>query len=362
MTRVAVIKILLLVILAFILCLPEFFTLHKVLKVNFQCLSYRLCEEGSQVKEWRNGGPRNAEDETEDICDPLSTSVHEDWMHICQQNNQSSLLDLALKSWNSDPKTGWIMCETDRNMQVLHLNSTSDVELLLEVSLELQLSQTENLSLTLYGHSNQSFLKLHLPEERGVDGGNDEGQREVFHCCLPLLPTSKSSSQSRCLLWLANQTLLNGTAKEKLPWKRMQTDEWRCVYRAIWLALLCVVLLICLIAVIGQIPKVIRLKKKPKVQSSDYNSTNLRLNGVNQQTKTTTFADIQSNPFWPLFGLSPIPEDIIQEDLMYEDADHSYTGNLHHRGHQPSSSLTEDWLPIKHPKGLPARQAHAFHD
>ncbi|KAF6733482.1 hypothetical protein FQA47_020572 [Oryzias melastigma] len=306
MARASVIKLLLLVILTFILCLPEFFTLHKVLKVNFQCLSYRLCEEkGNQVKEWRSGGPGSAEDEREDLCDPFSTSVHERWEQICQQNNQSSLLDLALKSWNRDPKTGWIMCESDRDMQELYHSSSSDVELLLEASLELQLSQTENLSLTLYGHSNQDSLQLHLPEERGGDGGDDEGQREVFHCCLPPLPTAKSANQSRCLLWFANQTLLNGTAKEKLPWKRMQTE-------------------------------------KPKVQSSLYSTTGLQLNGVNQQTKTTTFTAIKPHQFLPLFGLSPIPEDISQEDLSYEDADLSYTANLHHRGHLPPSSFTED--------------------
>ncbi|RVE76381.1 hypothetical protein OJAV_G00007200 [Oryzias javanicus] len=343
MARDSVIKLLLLVILAFILCLPEFFTLHKVLKVNFQCLSYQLCEEkGNQVKEWRSGGPGSAEDEREDLCDPFSTSVHERWEQVCQRNNQSSLLDLALKSWNGDPKTGWIMCESDRDMQELHLSSSSDLELLLEASLELQLSQTENLSLTLYGHSNQDSLQLHLPEERGVDGEYDEGQREVFHCCLPPLPTAKSANQSLCLLWFANQTLLNGTAKEKLPWKRMQTDEWHCVYRAIWLALLCVVLLICLIVVIGQIPWVTRLKKKPKVQSGVYSTTGLQLNGVNHQTKTTTFTDIKPHQFWPLFGLSPIPEDISQEELSYEETDLSYTGNLHHRVHLPPSLLTED--------------------
>lgn len=132
-----------------------------VLKVNFQCLSYRLCEEkGNQVKEWRSGGPGSAEDEREDLCDPFSTSVHERWEQICQQNNQSSLLDLALKSWNRDPKTGWIMCESDRDMQELYHSSSSGTFVLLQKVLKVKRYSLPKALSTCT--QMRGFIKFHL--------------------------------------------------------------------------------------------------------------------------------------------------------------------------------------------------------
>lgn len=64
--------------------------------------------------------------------------------------------------------------------------------------------------------------------------GDDDKPMEAFYCCLPPLPTSKSSNQSRCLLWLSNQTVLTGTAKEKLPWKRTRRG-WCCHQTAVCL-------------------------------------------------------------------------------------------------------------------------------
>lgn len=99
----------------------------------------------------------------------------------------------------------------------------------LEVSVELQLRDAETLNITLYGRSNHSSLHLHPPEEEEEEEKkkeDDEGQRKAFYCCLPVPPTTDSANQSRCLLWLANQTVLTATAKEKLPWKRPQ--KGRC--------------------------------------------------------------------------------------------------------------------------------------
>lgn len=91
------------------------------------------------------------------------------------------------------------------------------------MSVELQLRDAETLNLTLYSSSNHSSLHLHPPEEGEEEEEkerDDEGQRKAFYCCLPVPPTSESANQSRCLLWLANQTVLTATAKERLLWKR----------------------------------------------------------------------------------------------------------------------------------------------
>ncbi|MEQ2250227.1 hypothetical protein ILYODFUR_037738 [Ilyodon furcidens] len=76
------------------------------------------------------------------------------------------------------------------------------------------------MNLTLYGHSNHSFLYLQPPEEVEDQVGDDADQEEAFYWCLPLIPTSNSTNQSHCLLWLANQTVLTGTETERLPWQR----------------------------------------------------------------------------------------------------------------------------------------------
>lgn len=95
-----------------------------------------------------------------------------------------------------------------------------------KVSVELQLTVGETLNLTLYGLNNQSSLHLHPlgeedeKEERNQTDGEEES--ETFYCCLPAPPTSESANRSQCLLWLANQTVLTATAKEKLLWKRPQ--------------------------------------------------------------------------------------------------------------------------------------------
>ncbi|XP_042341008.1 uncharacterized protein si:dkey-192k22.2 [Plectropomus leopardus] len=231
MTRVALAKLLILVILAFIICLPEFFTLYKVLKVNFLCLPYRPCERGNQMKKGGNGKLGDAEIRRKDMCVPLQTSKGDKWEQDCTQEHQRNTTDHESDSRRADedPAKSWFMCETDMDMAELHSNiSSSAAEVHLEVSVELQLRDEETLNLTLYGRNNQSFLHLHPPEEgeEEEDKKDDEGQRTAFYCCLPVPPTSESANQSRCLLWLANQTVLTATAKEKLPWKR--TQKGRC--------------------------------------------------------------------------------------------------------------------------------------
>lgn len=85
--------------------------------------------------------------------------------------------------------------------------------------MELQLRDTEELNLTLYGLGNHSFLQPHPPgEEEDVQraGGRrvkeDDRQGEAFYCCQP---TSDPAAQSHCLLWLANHTVM--TAMQRPP-------------------------------------------------------------------------------------------------------------------------------------------------
>ncbi|XP_008276642.1 uncharacterized protein LOC103354855 [Stegastes partitus] len=340
MTRAAVTKLLLLVILAFIICLPEFFTIYRVSKVNFLCLPYEPCERGDQVKEGEHGKTGNAEIRKRDVCDPSQTQGEQ----ACTGENQSNETDSASDSrrGRDNPNVSWFMCKTDTDMAELYRNaSSSAVQLHLEVSVKLQLGNAETLNLTLYGRSNHSSLHLHPPEEEEEPKGDDEGQREAFYCCLPLLPTSGTANQSRCLLWLANQTVLTATAKEKLPWKRTQKDEWQCMFRVLWLALLCLVLLIIVAIVIAQIYYGKCLCKKPKVRPVGRNCTGHLLFDKQAKDGEKQVEIITSKGI----GLSTIQEAHSQNDietLLDGNVDHCYTANLHHRGHPFTSLITED--------------------
>ncbi|XP_037621306.1 uncharacterized protein LOC119485647 [Sebastes umbrosus] len=351
MTRAALTKLLILVILAFIICLPEFFTLYRVSKVNFLCLPYRPCERANQVKKGTNGKMGDAEIRRKDMCDPTQTPESEQWEQDCTQENQNNTTDPESDSrrGGEDPEKSWFMCETDMDIAELQSNmSSSAIKTHLEVSVKLRLGDTDTLNLTLYSHNNQSSLYLHQPEEEEEEEKDDEGQKKAFYCCLPVSRNPRSANQSRCLLWLANQTVLTGTAKEKLPWKRTQKEEWRCVFRVTWLALLCVVMLTIVTVVLGKIYYRERLRRKPNLHSVAYDITGQQLNDGENQTEMTI------NPKGMIlhsYGsrrpseLSPIQEVDNQDDretLLDGNVDHCYTANLHHRIHPSTSPLTEE--------------------
>ncbi|KAI4833331.1 hypothetical protein KUCAC02_016239 [Chaenocephalus aceratus] len=281
MTRAALTKLLILVILAFIICLPDFFTLYRVSKVNFLCLPYRRCEGGYRVKKGGKAKIGDAEITKKDVCDPSQTPEGDGLAQDCTQEHQSNTTDPESRSTSRDPEQSWFMCETDVDVSQLHR------------------------------HSSSSALKIHL--------------------------VVSSANQSHCLLWLANQTVLNATAKEKLPWKRTEKDEWQCVFRAFCLALLGVVVLTIVITVLGHIYWRRNSCKKPMVHPVVYDVTGGHCQGLKD-------GEIHTEIFIPK-GLSPIPEVDTQDNDEIEtllDGNHCYTANLHHRNHPFMSSLSEE--------------------
>ncbi|XP_062285451.1 uncharacterized protein si:dkey-192k22.2 isoform X1 [Scomber scombrus] len=358
MVRAALTKLLILVIIIFILCLPEFFTVYRVSKVKFLCLPYRTCEQENQVKKGEKDEIGDAEVRRKVICDPSQTPGDEKWEQACTQESQTNMTNPLSDSrrGSEDQQMTWFMCETDMDMTELHSNmSSSDIMVYLEMSVEVQLKDVESLNFTLYGRSNHSSLHLYPLEEEEEEEEeeekkkkkkkkkkDDEGQREAFYCCLPVPPTSESASHGRCLLWLANQTVLTATAKEKLPWNRTQTDEWRCMFRVLWLVLLCVLLLTIVTSLLSQIDWKRCCCRKPKVCPLAYDLTGQQLNDKEKYTEINApkgmIPHIYGSRAWS--GLSPIqevdtPDDI--ETLMDGNVDLCYTANLHHRSH-PSVS------------------------
>ncbi|XP_074520393.1 uncharacterized protein LOC141785786 [Halichoeres trimaculatus] len=340
MTRAAVAKLLILVILAFIICLPEFFTLKRASKVSFLCLPYRPCERGIQVKRGVNGKIGKTKIRHEERCDPSP----EKWEQACGKESQSTTADPGRSG--EDLEKSWFMCETDMDMLELQSNiSSSGLKVYFEVSVELQLRHEQTLNLTLFGHSNLSSLHL-LPPEEQEEEGNDR-QLKAFYCCLPVLPKPRSTTQSRCLLWLSSQTVLNLTAKEGVPWERTVKGEWGCVLRVLWLALLCVVLLAVVTTVIGQIYSKTNSGRSVQGQPVRYSFTGQQLRGAEKHAESITPTGMTPHLHgsWSRPGLSPIQEvdhQVDRETLLEGNIDSCYTVNLHHRGH-PSTSEEQPW-------------------
>ncbi|KAG7485369.1 hypothetical protein JOB18_008922 [Solea senegalensis] len=231
MTRVALTKLFTLVILAFIICLPEFFSSNRVSKVNFHCLPHRHCKRRNQTKRGENGKIVDADIKRNDECDPSQSAEQEKWETACTQWSQNNTTDRAPDSRRvgDDLEESWFMCQTDMDMTALHRNMSYSapavLKVHLEVSVEIQLSEAETVNLTLYGHSNNNTLDLHPPEEQKEEKEEEKEAGEglqVFYCCLSVLSTSESGNHSRCLLWLANRTLSTATAKEKPQWIQTQ--------------------------------------------------------------------------------------------------------------------------------------------
>lgn len=291
------------------------------------------------------------------MCDPSKTAELEKQEHACTQENQGKMTDPTSESrrGDEDPENSWFVCETDVDITELHRNHSSLASKVhFEVSVELQLRDAETLNFTLYGHNNDNFLRLRPPEEEEVEveeeeikKTDDEGLRKAFYCCFPGPSTSESANQSRCLLWLSNQTVLNATTNKELPLERTPKDEWRCVFRVLWLALLCVVLLTVVTTVLGEIFRGKCLRKKTKVPPVCYDFTNLQFGGGEEHKEIIIPKGIVINSSGPQYWseLSPIQEASSQDDietLLDGNVEPCYTANLHHRNHPSASSLTEE--------------------
>ncbi|XP_043969941.1 uncharacterized protein LOC122829447 isoform X2 [Gambusia affinis] len=344
MARAAVTKLLLLVFLAFIICLPELFRIYSVSKVNFHCLPHRPYEPMHQERKGGNVQPIKSKDKRKAIWNPTSSPELEQLEEICAQEGKGNTAGLHPETQNvqGDSRSDLFMCETDKNMEELrsHLSSPALV-VLLEVSVVFQVNDTEAVNHTLFGYSGQRSLYLQPPEEEEDPMGDKASQGQAFYCCLPLNQSSNSANQSRCLLWLANQTVLTGTETERLSWK--QADGGWCSYRWTFLVLVCVVFLIVVATVIGKIYLGTRLNYKTIVHPIEYQPPNWQLKETayhlnRRQSWPEMRYHLNRLQSWP--GLSPILETESRENietLLNGNPPSCYTEN-------PSSSPPSSYL------------------
>ncbi|XP_056136176.1 uncharacterized protein LOC130112726 [Lampris incognitus] len=369
MTKAALTKVFVLVILAFIICLPEFFTFYRVSKVNFLCTPYQHSEELNPA---RNGETAGAREEAEltrrGEFDPCLTLESGNQKPFGTRRNWSKGMEVGSNSGGrSDPGVGWFACETDVDMMDLNNDSLlPGLKVTTEVSVVVHVGgEGSSLHLKLYGQVPHSSLHIHPPGERAEEEDHEEDQvQRDFYCCLPVPPTPETTNHSRCLLRLSNETLFTSTERATPPLRLESKGEWWCVFRVLWLALLCVVLLIVITAVLGQVYRQRRggIKKPEVFQVRGYrasppsNGSGPSFGGhpgemctemIKPKGKARGF--LESHCGLALFPIEEVElSDLSDTVLDGETGCHScdvtgdYNPKLHHRGHPSSSSCTEE--------------------
>ncbi|XP_066517326.1 uncharacterized protein si:dkey-192k22.2 [Hoplias malabaricus] len=140
MSKATAAKLTILIFLAFIICLPEFFPSDPVAQIQFHCLPF-------------------------DLCDSMSDHAHKD-PKICEvfeniiQNNQLCAMQPKKHTLNqSNTLQDWFLCETQVNLWDFYDHaSNSGVDA--EVVLMLQGAHQSLQNVTTLGHLNHSGLQI----------------------------------------------------------------------------------------------------------------------------------------------------------------------------------------------------------
>ncbi|XP_072319731.1 uncharacterized protein [Eucyclogobius newberryi] len=219
MTRVALTKLGVLVILTFIMCLPEFFIMNRELRASLLCVRPPLCDEES-------GGPHG---DSSSSSSSSSSTCGEHWEQMRAAADQRNM---------TQADGSCFVCRAEVNAAGLDHNSSSPAETVsMEVLATLWQSNNASADITLLGRYNRSSRYLRFPDVEG--GGGGEPGDSFLYCPPPV----EAANHSCCLLRLSARTFARGG----LPWKRSAEDEWRCVLWVVWLFLLGVLLLLIII-------------------------------------------------------------------------------------------------------------------
>ncbi|XP_067106137.1 uncharacterized protein si:dkey-192k22.2 isoform X2 [Osmerus mordax] len=241
MTKAALIKLFILFILAFIICLPEFFITTRVLRVNLHCHRYDPCD-GLDRGERADKG--RGESGIKEFCDSPLVPGGQGGMAsekpLCFKNNTNRKRNRnSTVTTSGHADSGWYMCDVDVDFLDLHGNASLSGE-----SVELWMV-VQSVNVTLYSHLKHGSI-INTPE----DQREEEETVRLLNCCLPGLHTYKSTNHSKCLLQMTNQKILESQTQSPTP---PQRNEGWCVYRVLYLALPCVVLLLVLTFILSQL-------------------------------------------------------------------------------------------------------------
>ncbi|XP_064820098.1 uncharacterized protein LOC135538029 isoform X7 [Oncorhynchus masou masou] len=309
MTREALIKLFILILLAFIICLPEFFTSHRA-RVNFHCVTFDPC--GDQ--------------EVTTQCDPGLTPAG-------QSSNRSAEEKPVCHTGRTGSGVSWLLCDTE----TLRGNaSLSGRRVALSV-----LSEGENA--TLYGFLTEK-------KKEGEEEGEEEGQGFIY-CCFRTPPLSIPTNHSQCLLHLHTQGTNQTAVKSDLPWTRPPRSEWLCVFRVAWLVLVVVVMLTVLTTVLGLIYWRTRCcRKEPSgFQTRGFNTDLPDVSVSLHHSSGTSLSPLPEEPSgFQTRGfnmdLPDVSVSLHHSSGLLSPIHEEKTAALHHRGHPLHSSLSPEEL------------------
>ncbi|KAJ0050947.1 hypothetical protein NL108_009942 [Boleophthalmus pectinirostris] len=300
MACISLTKLGFLVILGFIISLPEFFTIDRVRSVSLLC--------GDEDSRGQTGGQWR------------SSTCDEQWEPMRAAADQRNVTQ-AHKSC--------FVCQADVSRVWFDHNSSSPADgVSFEVSFNLQWNNTATEYITLVGRYNHSSQYFHLYNEEEKEK-NYEYSGGFLYC--PGLANTDSANHSCCLLCLSLQI----TAREGLPWKRSTKDEWGSVLQGVWLSLLCVVLLLIVTTVSQQI---IKRRRRPsenaKIYRFNYTVKGHQLKDEKpQEVNTARALKLGRISEYSWSALSSIAEEDSQDETdapLNDYRDESSNENTHH--------------------------------
>nr|XP_046189206.1 uncharacterized protein LOC124017997 isoform X2 [Oncorhynchus gorbuscha] len=329
MTREALIKLFILILLAFIICLPEFFTSYRA-RVNFHCVTFDPC--GDQ--------------EVPTQCDPGLTPAG-------QNSNRSVEEKPVCNTGRTGSGVSWLLCDTETETDTPALRGNASLSGR-RVSLSV-LSEGGNA--TLYGLLTEEQKE---GEVEGEEEGEEQGQGFIY-CCFQTPPLSIPTNHSQCLLHLHTQGTNETAVKSDLPWTRPPRSEWLCVFRVTWLVLVVVVMLTVLTTVLGLIYWRTRCCRKeprvypasvfqtrgfnmdlPDVSVSLHHSSGTSLSPLPEEPRVYPASVFQTRGF--NMDLPDVSVSLHHSSGLLSPIHEEKTAALHHRGHPLHSSLSPEEL------------------
>ncbi|XP_062372226.1 uncharacterized protein si:dkey-192k22.2 isoform X2 [Sardina pilchardus] len=344
MTCAALTKLLVVLLVAFILCLPEFFS-PRGLKISFYCEILKPCADSSDGGCGRFVGTRVKDQ-------PCSGETN-----------------------TTEQNVSYWLCETQTDLT--HLFGNGSVVEPLEVSLLVQIDSPSAHNVTSHYHLGNASSLIR----------SSETNQGLFHCCMApnethTLLQNTTATPHHCFLHdqRSNQT-------ETFHFPQQTKGNGQCVSRHVWVALVLLVIFITVVTVVYQtLCRTLHLKRRAE-RLPDSAGQPCRQLTIRRSTSCADIPDLALQPrhsagdvffevspqdgeedhLWPSLlpnetllkvyrstkGLSPIREvenhevtGEVQECggslLLNQDFSHSQWGpltQLHHRGHPPTISL-----------------------
>ncbi|XP_066576641.1 transmembrane protein 156 isoform X2 [Amia ocellicauda] len=224
MAKAALSKLLILILVILILCLPEFFNTREGIKIFFSCIKMCLSPDEMQFSAFFNIPRHDLKDAILEVC-----------MGYLNSSSEGQALEIEGVGTQGDPRSAWFVCETETDLQSIYQNisfSGSNV------------NASSAASEPRFAPQN---IKLMTHVNISLGGGSEEGGN-AFHCFIqnPSRNTLKTalSNHSYCIVRTEEKILKKMNKTVQLT---SRPEDWSCSLRVLWLTLILTVILLVII-------------------------------------------------------------------------------------------------------------------